>query len=56
MLLKTIVRNQSIPPELFTLNGKQMRNQAYMAKLQRSYDEYQAGLAMAHDIVEAENA
>lgn len=56
MLLKTIVRNQSIPPELFTLYAKQAGNQAYIAKLQRSYAEYQAGLATPNELLEADDA
>lgn len=48
MLFKTIVRNQSIPPELFTLDDKAAHNAAYLAKLDRSFSEYQAGLGERH--------
>ena len=43
MLLRTIVRNKAIPTELFTIDSKAANNAAYLAKLDRSFAEYERG-------------
>ena len=44
MLLRTIVRNKAIPTELFTIAPPPPNNAAYLAKLDRSFAEYERGL------------
>lgn len=51
MLFKAIVRNQSIPPELFTISDKAKNNAEYLSKLDRSFAEYQAGLGEKHPLL-----
>ena len=55
MLLKTIVRNQAVPPELFTLSNKTKENAEYLAKLDRSFAEYEKGLGKTHPLIEVPN-
>ena len=55
-LLKTSVRNQAIPPELFTITSKEERNRAYLAKLEKSCAEYEAGMGEAHPLMEGADA
>lgn len=52
MLLRTIVRNRAVPPELFTLEDKAAENAAYLAKIERSLNEYKAGMGEKHDLLE----
>lgn len=55
MLFKTIVRNQSIPSELFTISDKARNNAEYLAKLDHSFAEYQQGLGEKHDLLEVDD-
>lgn len=57
MFLRTIVRNHAIPAELFTTkpqDTREERNRAYLEKLDRSWREYQEGLAFEHPLIEVE--
>ena len=56
MLLKTIVRNRAIPPALFTIDTKEAANRAYLEKLEKSFAEYEAGLAEPHELLEEADA
>ena len=55
MLLRTIVRNKAIPTELFTIDSKAANNAAYLAKLDRSFAEYERGLGEQHTLLEVPN-
>ena len=56
MLLRTIVRNKAIPTELFTIiDSKAANNAAYLAKLDRSFAEYERGLVEQHTLLEMPN-
>lgn len=55
MLLRTIVRNKAIPTELFTIDSKAANNAAYLAKLDRSFAEYERGLGEKHTLLEVPN-
>ena len=55
MLLRTIVRNKAIPPELFTINSKENDNTTYIAKLDRSFAEYKSGMGEVHTLLEVPN-
>ena len=52
MLLKTIVRNNAVPAELFTIREQARNNAEYLAKLDRSFAEYKAGLGQKHELLE----
>ena len=55
MLLRTIVRNKAIPPELFTIDSKTNDNATYIAKLDRSFAEYKSGMGKVHTLLEVPN-
>lgn len=50
-----IVHNKAIPAELFTIYSKAANNAAYLAKLDRSFAEYERGLGEQHTLLEVPN-
>lgn len=52
MLLRTIVRNKAVPAELFTIANNADDNAAYLAKLDKSFAEYEQGLGAKHKLIE----
>lgn len=50
-----IVNDKAIPTELFTIDSKAANNAAYLAKLDRSFAEYERGLGEQHTLLEVPN-
>ena len=52
---EVIVNNKVVPTELFTIDSKAANNAAYLAKLDRSFAEYERGLGEQHTLLEMPN-
>ena len=52
---EVIVNDKAIPTELFTIDSKVANNAAYLAKLARSFAEYERGLGEQHTLLEVPN-
>ena len=52
MLLKTIVRNNAVPSDLFTIREQARNNAEYLSKLDRSFAEYKAGVGQQNKLLE----
>lgn len=52
---EVIVNDKAIPAELFTIDSKAANNAVYLAKLDRSFAEYEIGLGEQHILLEMPN-
>lgn len=52
---EVIVNDKAIPAELFTIDSKSANNAAYLAKLDRSFAEYERRLGEQHTLLEVPN-
>lgn len=55
MSKEIITHNEIIPTEQLTINNKIANNAVYLAKLDRSFAEYERGLGEQHTLLEVPN-